>query len=164
MKRVKYLHRIVHDVVGDAYEFLIETCLRQEGTFTLVWRDQFQFGESARAIRADLSSLQVRHKKADRWPGTVLIGHDASVITYRVDAAALGVLARPGSLFGWLAPDYPEDLSFSSTGGSLQLVTVSHENEGWILSTQLARTVGQLVTLELEERRAGDEEYFEAAV
>jgi hypothetical protein len=160
----EHFHRIVHDVAGDAYAFLIERCLQQEGTFGLVWRDQLEFGESARLIQAELRPLQVRHKKADRWPGTALLGHRASVITYRGDAAATAVLERPGSLFAWLAPDYPEDLFFAGRDGTLQVVTVSHEKLGWILSPQLARSVGQRVTLELEERRPGDEEYFEAAV
>lgn len=101
---------------------------------------------------------------SDRWPGTRLIGHRASVITYRSDKGAGEILRRPGSLFGWLAPDYPEDLFFVSPDEILLLATVSHEREGWILSPKLARAVGHKVTLERQERVAGDEELFESAV
>ena len=87
-----------------------------------------------------------------------------SVVSYRNDRSVSDVLRRPRSLFGWLAPDYPEDICFASNDGKLHLVTVSHEKDGWILSSQIARAVGQRVTLALEERTPGDEEYFEAAV
>jgi hypothetical protein len=76
------VQRIVRDVSGDAYRVLLKTALAEADQFSLAWRDQLQFDASANALRHRLRSFQVRHLKTDRWPGTVLIGHKASVITY----------------------------------------------------------------------------------
>lgn len=160
----RQLYRIRRDVTGDAYRVLLEAALGAGGTFSLVWRDQLQFGSKAAAIRDALRHLQLRHLKRDRWPGTVLIGRLASVITYRADPSALATLLEPGSLFSWHSPSYPEDLSFTTEAGDLALVTVSHEGDGWILSTALARAVGRKVTLVREALKPEDEQYFDGAV
>jgi hypothetical protein len=157
----KNLYRIVRDVTGEAYRVLLEAALGGGGTFSLVWNAQLRFGPTAAAIRTQLRHLQLRHVKRDRWPGTILIGHVASVITYRADPSALPTLLEPGSLLSWRAPKYPEDLSFSTDTGELALVTVAHEGDAWILSSSLARAVGRKMTLAREPLRPEDEQYFE---
>lgn len=161
---VKQFYRLCGDVRDDAYGFLLRTLVEAGGTFGLVWRDQLKASDSAIAVRSALRPLEVQHRKTDRWPGTELIGHRALVIIYRSDPAALEVLRRPRSLFRWLAPEYPEDLWFASSSGELLLATVAHESMGWIFSPALAQTIGQRITLALESRRPGDEQYFELTV
>ena len=154
------VHRIAHDVAGEAYEHLLEAALQEAGTFSLVWQDHLQFDSSARAVRTALRGLQLRHIKSDRWPGTKLVGRSASVITYRATSSALDTLLKPGSLFAWRCPTYPEDLSFQTDEGAVCLATVSHEAQGWILSRTLAAAVADTVTLVPETLPAGDEQYF----
>ena len=115
-------------------------------------------------MREALRPLQVRLVRRDRWPGTVLVGHYASVITYRASPEALATLLEPGSLFAWRSPAYPEDLSFSSDRNSVCLATVSHEATGWILSRSLASAIGSEVTLVAETIDPRDEEYFQADI
>ena len=154
------VYRVTRDVTGEAYRLLLEAALEEASTFSLVWRDQLQFAPSAIQVRNALRSLQLRDVKRDRWPGTILIGHYASVVTYRAAPEALPTLLEPGSLFAWQSPAYPEDLSFSSDPGGVCLATVAHESEGWILSSSLAAAVAPTVTL-VEETLAGpDEQYF----
>ena len=157
------VHRITRDVTGDAYRLLLQSALAAAATFSLVWRDQLQFAATAAAVREALHPLQVRHVRRDRWPGTVLVGHYASVITYRASPAALATLLEPGSLFAWRAPAYPEDLSFSSDRNRVCFATISHEATAWILSESLAAAVGGRVTLVAETLDPGDEEYFKPA-
>jgi hypothetical protein len=135
------VYRIAADVTGEAYKRLLDAALKEATTFSIVLRDQLQFDSSAFEIRDALRHLQVRHLKRDRWPGTILIGHNASVVTYGVADEALPVLLKPGSLFSWRSPAYPEDLSFAGADGGVCLATVSHEREGWIFSRSLARAV-----------------------
>ena len=156
------IYRIARDVSGEPYKLLLEAVLDEASTFSLVWRDQLSFAPSAAAIRTSLRGLQVRQVKSDRWPGTILVGHHASVVTYRADREALHTLLQPGSLFGWRSPAYPEDLSFATENGSVCLATVSHEATGFILSPFLASAIGQSVTLVPETLSSGDEEYFKA--
>lgn len=154
--------RITRDVTGPSYNRLLEAVLEEASTFSLVWRDQLQFAPSATALRKALRGLQLRHVKRDRWPGTILVGHYASVVTYRVDPQALPTLLEPGSLFAWRSPAYPEDLSFSTDSGAVCLATVSHESHAWILSPSLAKAVEKDVHLVPEMVDPGDEQYFEA--
>lgn len=154
--------RITRDVMGEAYKLLLEAALREATTFSLVWRDQLQFAPSAAAVRTALRGLQLRHVKRDRWPGTILVGHYASVVTYRAAPEALPTLLEPGSLFAWQSPAYPEDLSFSIDPGSVCLATVSHEADAWILSPSLAAAIGKMVMLVPEILDAQDEQYFKA--
>jgi hypothetical protein len=153
--------RITRDVAGEAYRLLLEAALEEASTFALVWRDQLKFGPSAAAVRQTLRGLQVREAKRDRWPGTILAGHDASVVTYRAAPEALPTLLEPGSLFAWRSPAYPEDLSFSTDRGGVCLATISHEGNAWILSASLAAAVGNKVTLVPEALDPRDEQYFE---
>src|SRR5512132_2888048 len=154
------VYRIRRDVTGEAYKLLLDAALREASTFSLVWRDQLQFDPSATAVRKALRGLQLRHVKRDRWPGTVLIGHYASVLTYRAAPEALPTLLEPGSLFAWRSPAYPEDLSFSTDSGTACLATVSHEAKAWILSPSRAAAIGKKKTNARETLDARDEEYL----
>jgi hypothetical protein len=156
------IYRLTRDVTGAAYELLLRAGLGEAATFSLVWRDQLQFSDTAVALRDALRTLQLRHAKRDRWPGTILLGHYASVITYRAAPEALPTLLRPDSLFAWRAPAYPEDLSFCTDQDRVVLATVTHESRAWILSSTLASAIGQLVTLIPETLQPGDEKYFQA--
>jgi hypothetical protein len=153
-------YRITGDVTGDAYQLLLAAALREAATFALVWRDQLQFGATAAALRDVLRRFQLRQMKSDRWPGTVLLGQYASVISYRAAPEALATLLEPGSLFAWRAPAFPEDLSFTSNRETVCLATISHEATAWILSESLASAVRSKVTLVAEILEPGDEEHF----
>jgi hypothetical protein len=156
------VYRLASDVRGEAYKLLLEAALEEASTFSLVWRDELDFAPSARAMQETLRELQLRHVKRDRWPGTVLIGHYASVFTYRATPEALPTLLEPGSLFGWRAPRYPEDLSFSNDAGTVSLATVAHEAEGWIFSPLLATAIERHLRLLPETLDERHEQYFES--
>lgn len=156
------VYRITRDVTGEAYDLLLRAALEEASTFSLVWRPKVQFAPTALTMRKTLRSLQLRHVKRDRWPGTILVGHYASVVTYRTAPEALPTLLEPGSLFAWRSPAYPEDLSFSTDAGAVCLATVSHEGDGWVLSPSLAAAIGDKVPLVPETMDARDEQYFKS--
>ena len=156
------VYRITRDVTGDAYRLLLASALGEAATFSLVWRDQVPFAATAAAVQEALGPLQVRQARRDRWPGTVLVGHHASVATYRASPEALATLLEPGSLFSWRSPAYPEDLWFTSDRDTVCLATVSHEATAWILSRSLASAISTKVTLVVETVDPRDEEYFRA--
>ncbi len=158
------IYRLKKDVSGKSYLKLLSALLDEEDTFSLVWREQLDFEKSAFDIRDELEGLLISQKLRNCWPGTELIGHQASVIEYRCDDSAHSVLAKPGSIYGWLAPKYPEDLWFASAKNGLGLVTVTHEGDAWVLDSNLAKKLSQIIPLEKEDREPGDEKYFENAV
>jgi len=145
------LYRLRNEPSGAAYGRLIESLLEIEPRFGLVWQEQFKFRETAREIREQLQTLLVGSRRTNRWPGTQLMRHHAIVETYHCDALALPILRRPGSLFSWVQPKYPEDLHFLSRTGEASVITVAHEHEAWIASRRVARIVSQVIALEKED-------------
>ena len=144
------LYELPHQVDGDAYFRLLEALLNNPGIFGLVRRHQMGFSPSARQLYQRLRRLRKSERTVDRWPGTRLFGSQATVSTFRRDASALPHLESVGSLYGWHQPDTPEDLFFAAKDGTLELVTISHERQGWILSKDLAQTMDPWIHLEPE--------------
>ena len=120
---------IFRDISGADYTEFLAECCRRYHLFSIVWRDQLNFDRMALDLKTELRRFQISRVHTDSWPGTQLIGHQADVITYSIKAAATGVLKRPGSIFSWLAPHYPEDLTFYGANGECTISTVAHERE-----------------------------------
>ena len=120
---------ISKDIRGSDYAKLIAEACRRYARFSLVWRDQLEFDAAALSLKKELKRFETSRAHTDTWPGTRLIGHKADVITYSIAAAATGVLLRPGSLFGWLTPRFPEDLAFYTADGSCAIETIAHESD-----------------------------------
>jgi hypothetical protein len=129
---------VTKDIAGEDYSKFLRLASERFPVFMLVWLDQFSFKPTARAIRRELQPLQLHHRRSSRWPGTIMFGHKGDVITYRFDEQALAVLERPGSLFGWLQPTFPEDLAFFGADQRCAFASVSHEREAWILDVEFA--------------------------
>jgi hypothetical protein len=75
------------------------------------------------------------------WPGTELIGHRGLVVVIAFSAALVDAMSSSGRyLFDWrhhFSPSLPEDLCLYRQGDPLPvLVSVTHENDAWILSGQ----------------------------
>ncbi|MBN8730015.1 MAG: hypothetical protein J0L64_05690 [Acidobacteria bacterium] len=62
------------------------------------------------------------------WPGTLLLGHSARLYVFDVKPESIGILCDAvAGLFGWLAPEEPEDLAFYRSDGGLLLESIAHE-------------------------------------
>ena len=122
----------------------------------LVWRDQFTFKPSARAVRRHLRPFHIRSRRCSKWPGNNIFGDKADVVFYRSDPEALQVLERPGSLLSWLQPHFPEDLAFFGADGRCKLVSVTHEKDVWILDEEFARSLPKHIVLAKDMINATD--------
>ena len=153
---------VTKDIAGEDYGQFLRIASERFPSFRLVWRDQFSFKPSARTIRRELKPLQLRHRRRSNWPGNVMLGHKGDVITYRFDQQALKVLQRPGSLFGWLQPAYPEDLAFFDSDQQCAFASVSHEKDAWILDLDFGRSLPKRLGLMEESIDEKDwKEYFD---
>ncbi len=139
------------DVEGPTYGVFITALVGQCATFSLVWNDQHQFDDSAELVAAHLRHLQVDRYRATRWPATELFESQATIIRYRCDETAISVLCRPGSLFSWRAPKYPEDLAFYDSTGDAVVASVAHESYLWVLDATLRNSLQGTVQFEAEE-------------
>lgn len=132
---------IEKDIAGDDYERFIEKAFDRFAFFSLVWRSQLTSEESARVIRPELRPYQVRHRRTNRWPGTEVGGSKADLLIYRCDSRAIRILMRPGSLFSWCAPKFPEDLAFYGADRRCAVASVAHERDGRILDLEFGHSL-----------------------
>ena len=128
---------IVAEPKGQTYIDLLDFALARCQSFSLVWRDQFKFEQSAYEIKNALHPFQLSNVRTDEWRGTKLIGHEAVVRRYRVSDESVKLLYVAGSLYSWLQPKLPEDLAFYSMGDVSWLASISHEGRAWFLDESL---------------------------
>jgi hypothetical protein len=147
------VHVFTTDISDEAYADFLSAMLGTSSRFSLVWRDQLDFNEKASRIREQLRDLEVEVLRTVRWPGTLLLkgAGTATVVLYRCSDRATEVLHKPRRLFGWLTPNYPEDLAFYGSDGSCALATVSHEREAFVLSENALSVVRRFVEPEVEQ-------------
>jgi hypothetical protein len=99
--------------------------------------------------------MRIAQELTDRWPGTQLAGHHATVERYHLSPPVLPLLLATEDPFAWRSPDLPEDLFFGSRD-ELAFVSVSHEREAWLLKRRYAQLIGQDITLAREHFNARD--------
>jgi hypothetical protein len=123
---------IVEEPTGEAYSGLLRFALRTKSLFSLVWCEQFEFDREAISLAEALRPDFVSERRTDEWPGTQLFGHFAVVRMYRMSTAALATLAEVGRLYGWSAPERPEDLAFYVGENNPWLGSIAHEQDAFI--------------------------------
>jgi hypothetical protein len=69
----------------------------------------------------------------------------ATLHRFRAKHQVEPLLERVGRLYGWVAPDYPEDLAFYNADGSVWLGSCAHERFPYL--DALTRTQGELMEL-----------------
>lgn len=135
------------DIARGEYAEFLDMALDWFGFFSLVWRDRSTFDHSAIQIRRDLDRHETNRRRVSHWPGTRVLdtkGPIATISSYRLDKVSRDALARPASLFSWLAPAYPEDLAFYHRDGRLAFATVSHDRMAWAVDLDFGYTLPKL--------------------
>jgi hypothetical protein len=115
----------------ETYRTLIDYLGSRCSIFSLVWREQLSFDESARLIANQLQPFLIREERTNEWPGTRLFESMAMVRYYRSTQDSLALLKNQISLFGWLASDLPEDLAFYDESETCAFASISHEKDAW---------------------------------
>jgi hypothetical protein len=128
---------LVAEPTGQTYTDLLNFAAARCQSFSLAWRDQFKFEQSAYEMKHALRPFQLSNVRTDEWPGTKLIGHEAVVRRYRVADESVKLLCEAGSLYSWLQPKLPEDLAFYSVDDGVWLASISHEGRAWFLDESL---------------------------
>jgi len=121
----------------DTYRQLVAYCCAVSVRMTLVVRDpDLAPGAGVRAILGRLEGHLLGQSLTSSWPGTVLFSDKATVFTYAVsEELSRALIEIESSLFSWVHPDAPEDLCFYRKDGSSILVTISHEEDAYMLLT-----------------------------
>jgi hypothetical protein len=146
------LHHISKDVSEAKYCEMIRRLLEMSSSFSLVLRVDMGFKPDSNRIVQALAGIELRRERADRWPGTVTFAREKPLVAhFRSSPDALEPLCRPGRLFSWLAPAYPEDPAFYDRAGTALFATTAHESESWALHRKVVRALADLVRFEIED-------------
>lgn len=132
-------HLIEDNIVGSAYERLIDYAMRTSDAFLLAFIDRGGKLTSKQAeIRCQLASYRVKTRHNLMWPGITyglveggIIAEESFVDIYRTSEELLPFLYEVGGLFNWVRP-YPEDLCFFRKG-ACWLSNTAHERVAEIL-------------------------------
>lgn len=123
---------IVEEPVREAYNMLIDYAAEVCEEFTLVQRDD-DLNEKAAYVLYKLIDNLIEVKEQQSWPGTELRDSSAHVYYYRLNQITKEILKNhASSLYSWIEPNLLEDLSFFKKDRKPWLITISHEQFGWI--------------------------------
>jgi hypothetical protein len=126
----------------------------------VVVRDETWLGAGGEKLVDDLAAAGATPERADRWPGTALVGANATVLRAALDARVRHLLTEAvEGLYDWQQPDRPEDLAFLRRDGTALLGSVAHEADAFLVldDDELARlslTLPWLPDVLVRDRRA----------
>jgi hypothetical protein len=99
-----------------------------------------RLGDRGVRLMSQLQSWLIETGERSEWPGTRLIGHPASVFTYRLDPGFIEALdGAVAGLYEWRQPELPEDLCLLRADGSPWLVTIAHERDAYFRLDDIER-------------------------
>lgn len=139
---------IEQDPRGTVYEQLIDLAFEICDEFHLVVRKDLGSTRKFAPLLKELENSLKVVKKTNEWTGTMLGGgQKAKVYYYHADSHAKKIVKRAASsLYSWLQPDLPEDLSFLKKGEPW-LVNIAHEEESYIM-TESKYWIGKIMQIE----------------
>jgi len=118
---------------GQLLQRLLAYAATQSNRVGVVVCEQLPREASLEAALRELEPFLMHDEVTREWPGTQLLGHDARVFHYRVEAALIEVLSElSDSLYAWRQPELPEDPFLLRPDGSALLTTISHEEDAYL--------------------------------
>lgn len=119
----------------EIYEKLIDYALQTTDAFMFVCCNYYngqKYSKKAAAMRKQLAPLSIKRRNDPKWPGTEIYStkYKYLICFYHSDPNAAEVLKEPGRSFGWVYPEFPEDLAFFRNG-KCWMTTVAHEEMLW---------------------------------
>ena len=130
---------IIHEPTGPLYCALLDLLASRAETFSVVWRGQLDFSKNANRLTQDMKPYLEQEHMTNRWPGTILMGHKATVRKYRITPESLEFLKATKRLYAWLAPDFPEDLAFYDSNNNCIFGSISHEKDAFVSGTVFSK-------------------------
>ena len=129
---------IVSEPKNSVYRNLINLAFDLCDKFILVERKDIDFNGNAKSILEKLEVNLIEVKEQSSWAGNKLGDSTAYVYHYNTDSHAREIISEVSdSLYSWVQPNYPEDLSFYKNGISW-LVNNAHEKSGYIITEKKA--------------------------
>ena len=123
----------VAPITGASYTKLLDCGERFTRYALLVVQTRMSIAESGIRLLEALSPKLSRQYKANEWPGTGLLGEEATIHEYVLDGGTVAILrGATRDLFGWRQPDLPEDLALLRSDRTAWLTSISHERDAYL--------------------------------
>lgn len=131
----QHIYNLVDDLTQNQYHRLLEFASNYCDTFQLVIRETIGLDESAEQILKSLKPFLIKESAESEWLGTRLTdGSKAGVFLFTFSSETISLLKSASySLFSWIQPKLPEDISLIRSDGKPFLVSISHEADGYLL-------------------------------
>jgi hypothetical protein len=127
---------ITSEPKNDIYRRLLDLAFDLCDEFILVVRKEqsLELNENAKSVLEKLNDHLKEIKEQTEWAGTILYEHTAYVYHYNTSPKAGEIIKEvSNSLYAWIHPDLPEDLSFYKNGKPW-LVNTAHDKQSFIFS------------------------------
>ncbi|MGA9188190.1 MAG: stage III sporulation protein AH [Methanosarcina sp.] len=127
---------ITSEPKNDVYRLLVDLAFDLCDEFILVVRKDLclKSNDNAKSVLEKLNDYLIEMKEQSEWAGTKLLRHTAYVYHYHTSPEAREIIKEvSNSLYSWMQPNLPEDLSFYKSGKPW-LVNTAHEKQSFILS------------------------------
>lgn len=155
MAEIRHHFQIVSEPRGEAYVQLLHLLKPFASAVLFVIRHGIPLSIDATLFLKKIAKYLIRHEEQSSWPGTVLIGHTASVLTYKYESEVISeILSYSSGLYDWRQPELPEDLCLLREGEKELLTTVSHEKFSYLVVEHSEKElVRQLATIGIKMRQ-----------
>jgi len=128
---------LVAEPRGTLYFQLLHALALQSSTLLMVVRDGLGLNSTGEALLANLQPYFQEKKRGLSWPGTTLIGEEATIYRFTLSREVVDVLvAFTDGLFQWQQPMLPEDLAFLRDDGTAILASICHEEDAYLDVTE----------------------------
>jgi hypothetical protein len=120
---------------NEVYLRLIDLAQEFCMSFLLVVRPTISLDMAGIELLDMLKSFLLSREDKSSWPGTDLFDEEKAIVyTYRLCSESANILKKVNNtLYGWVQPNYPEDLCFVKKDGVPWLITISHEHEAFLV-------------------------------
>lgn len=143
---------IILEPKGNVYSNLLRFALNNCASFSLVWRDQLNFNDSAKEIEEKLKPYKFKEEYSNEWPGTKLFNSKAKIRFYKINSETIKILEKANALYNWNCPARPEDLAIYFKDGTCWLGSIAHEEDSFIYidTIPIAKIKNEIPNLEIE--------------
>lgn len=130
---MRHVYDFVVEPRGKSLQKLVSALGDRCAYVMVVIRDDLGLCDTANSVLSRIGPDVVERIRSSTWPGTTLIGSEATIIRFRPSAVALeGVLSAAEGLYDWQQPVLPEDLCFLRNDGSALFASISHEGDAFL--------------------------------
>jgi hypothetical protein len=132
MEEQRQSYTLTREPRADLYRAILGEALRRCDRVSLVQRSEGGLDASATRLLAELAPHLRQEQRVSAWPGTTLLGGQATLREYELVEATAAILARAAEgLYDWCQPSRPEDPVFWRPSGGPWLVTIAHERDAY---------------------------------